>query len=141
MAKAKTVVPLRVVSTDPKKGGKGPGGRPPHQPTLQTRKLVELAKGIGYTDEQIARSVGIAVKTLTIHYAEELSAGGEKINLAIAGNLASIASSSTHPRAVTAAIYWTKARMGWADAHEEDDSDEAPMEFSIRIGEKRDAAS
>lgn len=102
--------------------------------------LVSLGKGVGYTDAQIARTIGIDVKTLKVHYSPELEAGAEKINLRIAANLASIASSATHPRAVTAAIYWTKARMGWADVKDgEDDPDEDGVEFTIGIGEKRGA--
>lgn len=115
------------------------GGRPPHLPTSQTRKLVELAKAAGHTDEQIAATLEIGLKTLKAHYAEELEDGGRKISLAIAGNLASIAASSTHPKAVTAAIFWMKARCGWRDtpSDEEVNIEETYTEFTVRIGEKR----
>lgn len=127
------------------KGGGGPGrGQPPHVPTDQTRLLVGLAKGSGFTDEQIAGVLGVALNTLKAHYKQELTEGADKINLKIAANLASIAASPTHKNAVTAAIYWTKARMGWVDKQpepEDEDEDEEPMEFTIGIGEKRGPAA
>lgn len=132
---------LKLVKSDkpkaPRRAGSGGPGNP-HVPTEANRVLVGLAKGSGFTEVQIANLIGISDKTLRAHYAKELSEGADRINLKIAANLASIASDRTHPKAVTAAIYWTKARMGWADTStEEDDEDEAPVEFTIGIGEKR----
>lgn len=152
MAKPPTKPPhLRVVTDSDKRtasanGAKAPakgggGGKNAHQPTAQLRALVSVCKASGYTDEQVAETVGISVNTLKAHYRDELANGALKINAKIAANLAVIASSPTHPRAVTAAIYWTKARMGWADVQADDtDGDEEAVEFSICIGEKRGTA-
>lgn len=126
------------------KGGGGPGrGQPPHVPTDATRMLVSLGLGSGYTLEQVSRVIGISIMTLKSHYETEIEDGGSKINLKIAANLAMIASNPNHPKAVTAAIYWTKARMGWMDdgADDEKDDDETPVEFTIGIGEKRGPAA
>lgn len=123
------------------KTGGGKGGRPPHAPTAQTRALVSVCKAIGYTDEQIAATVEISLNTLKLHYKDELATGAAKVNAKVAANLFTTAVSPTHPKAITAAIFWAKARMGWTDKTPEGDEgdDEAPVEFTIGIGDKRGA--
>lgn len=108
-----------------------------HIPTEATKTLVALGVGAGYTQGQIARLVGVDEKTLRLRYEAELAEGADKINLAIVGNLASIARDRNHPKCVTAAIYWTKARMGWTDRAEtpdDDDEDTGANVEVIRIG-------
>lgn len=158
MAKKPTDPPvLRVVSDSTKKGrapakpaapvktggGKG-GGSNAHVPTDQTRALVSLCKAMGYTEAQTAATLNVAVNTLKAHYREELDIGDLKVNAKVAANLYMIATSPTHPKAVTAAIFWTKAKMGWSDKAgdtDEGDEGEEPVQFSIviGIGEKRGA--
>jgi hypothetical protein len=124
-----------------KAGDGGKGGRPPHQPSPQTKALVSVCKAIGYTDEQIAATVEISPTTLKLHYKEELETGAAKVNAKVAANLFATAVSTTHPKAITAAIFWAKARMGWSDKtpEAEEGDDETPVEFTIGIGEKRGA--
>jgi len=141
---------LRLVSPDAKKppemGGSAPRtriGRPPFEPTKDQRNLVCLCAAMGYTQEQTAFTLGIDVKTLCIHFKDELENGAMKVNGVVAGNLFKIASSATHPRAVTAAIFWMKSRAGWKDGSEKqkvepgdgDDEDEE-ITFSVSIGDK-----
>lgn len=129
----------------PKKKPHGVGGRGgnggPHVPTDQTRALVSLCKAMGYTEAQTAATMGISVNTLKAHYREELDIGDLKVNAKVAANLFSIATSPTHPKAITAAIFWAKAKMGWTDKtpEAEEGDDEEPVEFTIGIGEKRGA--
>ena len=47
-------------------------GRPPHVPTDDTRNLVESLSGFGIPQDEIARLVGIAPKTLRLRYAEQI---------------------------------------------------------------------
>lgn len=127
------VIPLKKKGVG-RKGSGGTGGAPPHQPTEQTRNLVKLGKTIGYTNEQIARLVQVSENTLKKYYGEELESGSEQINARIAANLATIASSQTHKQAVTAAIFWTKARMGWSEKTAVDAPSFGNISFTIQIG-------
>ena len=47
----------------------------PHEPTAESRKLVESTSGLGLPHEQIAILVGIDDKTLRKYYRAELDAG------------------------------------------------------------------
>lgn len=108
---------------------------PAHVATAKDRVLVQMGIAIGYTHEQIARLIGVSRPTLTKYYAAEIERGGDEINLAIASNLASIAKDRNHKSSVTAAIYWTKARMGWTDQPAvEDPGATNDEEFTINIG-------
>lgn len=48
-------------------------GRPPHQPTVESRALVVRMVGSGALVSDIARAVGVAESTLRGHYAAELA--------------------------------------------------------------------
>lgn len=147
----------------PRKAAAGPAAAPPvggrkkpaqkrlpngrmaaFEPTDADRQLVMLCAAIGMTQEQTARQVrfpdGIAVETLVAHFAVELRDGADRMAAAIAGNLANIARDKTHPKSVTAAIFWLKARRGWRDAdglkvEVPKGGDVEPFEFTIKIGE------
>lgn len=150
MAPRKTPPRLEVISstskTSPDKP-KGKVGQPPHQPTDATRTLVTLGKAAGMNDDALAKLVGISVPTLLKHYGKELETGVQELTAKIAGTLAKIALNPTHPKAVTAAIFWLKAKGGWSDGHgrgaasgdddADDDADDGPVEFTIAIGDKR----
>jgi len=133
-AKAPRPVPAAAPVRGPKKGADGRVLA--YQREEKAAKLVELGKAIGYTHEQIARLIGVSEDTLSRHYAEELEHGAERINAAIAANLARIASSGQDRTAVTAAIFWAKARMGWRDTAVAVDvgAVNAPAVFTFNIG-------
>jgi hypothetical protein len=115
--------------SDPKKGGKPKRkrGGPRFVPTPDQQTLVAVAKAAQYTDEQIAGLInfphGISPKTLVKHFGEQLEHGGSLLNLKVAANLYRIATkqppaNATGPEdrgVVTAAIFVSKARMGWRD--------------------------
>jgi hypothetical protein len=67
----------------------------------------------GIPQDQIARCIGISPNTLAKHYADEIETAMAHANAKVAGSLYQKATSGNHPQAVTAAIWWTKARMGW----------------------------
>lgn len=54
-------------------------GRPPHQPTEQTRKFVKFLAFKRATQDEIAKVIGINDETLRIQYAEELGAEKERM--------------------------------------------------------------
>jgi hypothetical protein len=85
-------------------------GRPPHAPTDQTRRLVEMMSGCGIPQMQIALSVGISDETLRKYYRQELDLGAIVANAKVAETLFRQA---TEEGNTAAAIWWTKARMGW----------------------------
>jgi hypothetical protein len=91
----------------------GQPGRPPHVPTEQNRQTVSLMVAAGIPLDQIAPCIGIHWQTLTKHYAEEIATAATRANAKVAGSLFRKATSDEHPQAVTAAIWWTKSRMGW----------------------------
>jgi hypothetical protein len=90
------------------------------RPTNDQRQLVMLGAAMGLTHPQIAKQInfpaGIDEKTLRKYFADELEHGAARIMAMVAGNLVKIAIDPTHPKAVSAAIFMLKARMGWRDS-------------------------
>jgi DNA-binding transcriptional regulator YiaG len=126
---------------------KRPRGKPPHVKDAKIASIVELCKAIGYSQEQTALVATVSVETLQKYYADEWEKGGARVNAKIAGNLATIAANPSHPKSVTAAIFWMKARMGWSDMKIavkagdnetvlEGDEDMPPISFTIKIGDR-----
>ena len=126
------------------------GGRPEHQPTKQSRELVMLACAAGYTVVQICRVMGIGPNTLKKHYREELDEGADRIGLKIAGNIVNTALNPNHPKMLTAAIWFTRARMGWGAARDAEppgwrdglpgeggDDGTAPVVVTLHMGDRR----
>lgn len=89
-------------------------GRPPHEPTEQTRKQASMLAGMGLPQDQIGRLLGIGEVTLRKYYADELQHGMAQANAKVAQSLFARATGDS-PQAVTAAIFWLKARAGWRD--------------------------
>jgi hypothetical protein len=82
-----------------------------HEPTPETRKLVESTSGLGLPHEQIAMLVGIDDKTLRKHYRTELDLGKAKANGQIAKTLFNKALAGD----TASLIWWTKAQMRWSE--------------------------
>lgn len=87
--------------------------KPPHKPTPEDRKQVEILSGLGIPQEQICRLIqgGIDDKTLRKYYAAELVDGVAKANSQVSKSLFQKAVAGD----TTAQIWWTKTRMGWKD--------------------------
>ena len=47
---------------------KRPRGRPPHKKTLESQRLVDWLRAVGWSQPQIAAALGISDKTLRRHY-------------------------------------------------------------------------
>ena len=82
-----------------------------HKPTDDTRKSVKAMAAYGIPHEDIAVAIDITAKTLRKHYRPELTVGHISANAQVVGSLFKQAIGGN----VTAAIFWTKARMGWSD--------------------------
>jgi hypothetical protein len=91
-------------------------GRPPHQPTEQTRRTVETMSGYGVPQADIGIVLGISDVTLAKHYRLELDRGMARANAKVAECLFRMATNPTPSGpTVTAAIFWAKTRMGWRE--------------------------
>lgn len=93
---------------------KSKGGRPTHRPEDAKRSQVETMAGLGITEEDIARVIGICPKTLRRHYRAELDSAHIKANAAVAQSLYKKALSDGS-QSVTAAIFWLKTRARWKE--------------------------
>jgi hypothetical protein len=58
---------------DPVPASRGKKGRPPHVPTAEFRRFVQLALACGQGEEEIAAAMRITKPTLRRHYFHELS--------------------------------------------------------------------
>lgn len=64
-----------------------PVGRPPFEPNYRQRDDVQLMKVDGWSDDRIARRIGISRNTLLEHFAAELEDGADAIRLLALRNL------------------------------------------------------
>lgn len=84
------------------------------KPTEEQRNLVAMAAAVGLPHEDIAELLRVSRNSLEKHFSEELSLGTLHASLRVGNNLFKIATADPPlPGTVTAAIWWTKARMGW----------------------------
>lgn len=96
-------------------------GRPPFKPTAEQRKNVETLAGLGLKRDEICLLVEnpttrapIDEKTLRRHFRRELDRGAPKMGAKIAESIARKALGDG-PQSVTAAIWFSKCRMGWRE--------------------------
>ena len=85
-----------------------------HKPNEEMRAAVFTMASVGTTAEAIATAMGITRPTLLKHYRDEIDAGTDAANSAVSRSLWSKATGDG-PQAVTAAIWWSKTRMGWKE--------------------------
>ena len=109
--------------------------RPAHQPDDVQRRQVEALAGYGVPEAEIAALVGVDAKTLRKHYRHELDHGHSKANAKVAENLYHMALGQGR-EAVTAAIFWLKARARWKEVsiHEHGGGPDNPV--NIRVIER-----
>ena len=89
-------------------------GRPPHEPTDQTRRTVEGMSAYGIPQEEISKVIGIDRNTLMKYYREELDTAKARANAKVAESLYKKALANDSG-SVTAAIFWLKTRAGWKE--------------------------
>lgn len=89
--------------------------KPSFKPTDEERKLVEQMSAVGIPQESICLVVrdGIDDKTLRKHFRKELDTAAVKANAKIGGTLYNKAINGD----TTAAIWWSKTRMGWKETN------------------------
>ena len=108
--------------------------RPSHQPDAFHRRQVEALAGYGVKEPEIAGIIGIDAKTLRKHYRHELDFGHVKANVKVAENLYRKATGEGR-EAVTAAIFWLKARARWKETvlNEHAGVPDSPVQLYTRI--------
>lgn len=104
-------------------------GRPAFVPTDKDRKEVEALSGVGLPEEQIAMLIagGISRDTLRKYFEKELVSGKAKANSQVAKTLWQKATSGD----TTAAIWWTKTQMRWAETQKHQISGDAENPLQI----------
>lgn len=85
--------------------------RASHEPTPQSRQIVQLHATIGTAQDVIADILGIDAKTLRKHYRTELDHATAQANATIGGALFNKAKGGD----TTAMIFWMKTRAGWRE--------------------------
>jgi hypothetical protein len=103
-------------------------GNPAHAPTDAQRSMVKAMSAYGIPQEQIARVIGIHRETLAIHYRDELDLGVIEANAKVAETLFRQATKEGN---TTAAIWWTKSRMGWREKLIHSGDEENPVKIEI----------
>lgn len=83
-------------------------------PTDPHRNTVKAMAAIGIDQNDMARILKIAPKTLRKHYRDELDLGMIQANAAVGGALFTLATNAG-PGQVSAAIFWAKTRMGFQE--------------------------
>lgn len=113
------------------------GGRPPYAPTPKDRATVKAMAGYGIPHDDIAAVIGATAKTLRKHFRDELDLAATQANAAVAQRLFQVATAGTGKEAVTAAIFWLKARAGWRDATklEHSGTDGGPVQIVLSADE------
>jgi len=89
--------------------------RQQYKPTDAQRREVLTMTGFGIRQSDICKALHIDLKTLRKHFRRELDTGAVEANVRIAQSLYAMA---TREKNVAAAIWWTKARMGWKEARD-----------------------
>jgi hypothetical protein len=106
------------------------GGRPEYSPTEKDRAFARAMTMAGVQQDRIAEVLEIAPKTLRKYFREEIDFGRDHACANVVANLYRQATKDD-PRAIPAAIYWTKAQMGWKEAnvHEHTGANGGPITF------------
>ena len=86
-------------------------GRPPHQPTDQTKLQAKTLAAVGIKHEDIAAKIGISADTLVKYYKQELDDGRVDSNAQIGKSLYEQAKAGN----TAAMIFWLKTRAGWKE--------------------------
>ena len=83
-----------------------------HVPTEGQREAVEECVGLGLTQVQIAKIMGITINTLAKHYKDELEMGKVAKIAALSRTMFSIGTDRNHKGVVPAAMYLLKTQGG-----------------------------
>ena len=86
--------------------------------TDATREKVRYLAGVGVPQDDIAKIVGCAPKTLRKRFRDELNRGVAEANAQVSGYLFAAAKAGN----IAAIIFWLKSRANWRERRASDDS-------------------
>ena len=87
--------------------------RPKMEPTQKQRELVRSLIAYGFSQDKIAREIGIrSAKTLRKYFRAELDLGELEANATVANAAYKMATSGRHP---VMTMFWMKCRAGWKE--------------------------
>ena len=92
------------------------------------REKVRHLAGLGVPQDDIAKIVGCAPKTLRKRFRDELDRGVAEANATISGFLFAAAKAGN----ITAMIFWLKTRAHWRERSAAENATRAPMPARIR---------
>src|SRR5882724_4979827 len=109
---------------------KRPAHRPPYDPTEKDRLTVKVMTAGGIDQATIATVIGISKPTLRKYFRQEIRISAPEANAAVVQSLFQMA---TKGKNIAAAIWWTKARMGWGETNrvETTGPDGRPIESGV----------
>jgi hypothetical protein len=100
----------------PEKAGRG---RPPHQPTVESRKYVKSMLGAGLKQDAVCAVLDISENTLRKHYPRELESAEFEVHALVGQSLVFNAiggpDRNWQQANMSAAIFYAKTRMGWKE--------------------------
>ena len=121
-------------------------------PSDADKTIVKLATLLSLTTEEIARMLnggkGIAKSTLYDHFRDELTNGKQQLLTKVAASLYGIATNPSHPQAASSCMFILKTKGQWRTADSINSVDvavekgagaEAPIRFTLKIGERENA--
>ena len=85
------------------------------------REKARYLAGLGVPQDDIAKFIGCAAKTLRRHFRDELDRGVAEANATISGSLFGAAFGAAKGGNVTAQIFWLKTRARWREGLAADD--------------------
>jgi predicted DNA-binding protein (UPF0251 family) len=88
-----------------------PKHRPPHKRTDEEAEAVRMMAAVGISQENIAKVIGIDIKTMTKYYREEIDTAWIKANAKVGGSMYNKAIGGD----VQAQKYWMGCRAGWKE--------------------------
>ena len=88
--------------------------RPKHEPSEQSREIVELLSGYGIPQDRIAPVLKISVPTLHRCYRDELDRGAAMVETQLVGNLLRLATGKDGT-ALKAIMFSLRCRFGWSE--------------------------
>ena len=112
---------------------------PPHQPTKQSRNFVRAMASQGYTHVRICEVLELrSVNTLKKYYRDEIKETEAKLHVAIAQSIAMQAlggpEQDWRKANITAAIWFSKTRMGWHEPKSDAEADAAKDKTIVVFG-------
>ena len=90
-------------------------GRKPYSANQKDRDIITLMTASGIPQVNIGRCVGIDVKTMKKYYKTEMESSADIANAKVAQSLFNQAINGN----TSAAIWWTKSRMGWKETRDQ----------------------